>query len=82
MPELLGVAAHDGVLTLRIRAPVATDFGVAFWVDPAVAGWTSPNVIPAGRAGAVAFFDLVRGDNTIALGCRACTSMPFPYAGT
>jgi hypothetical protein len=82
MPELLGVSARDGVLTLRLRAPIATDFGVAFWVDPAVAGWTSPNVIPAGRAGAVAFFDLVRGDNTITLGCRACTSAPFPYAGT
>jgi hypothetical protein len=82
MPELLGVAARDGVLTLRFRAPVATDFGVAFWVDPAVAGWTSPNVIPAGRAGAVAFFDLVPGDNTITLGCRACTAAAFPYAGT
>jgi hypothetical protein len=83
MPVLLGLSAHDGVLTLRLRAPVATDFGVAFWVDPAVAGWTSPNVIPAGRAGAVAFFELVRGDNTIALGCRACSSSAtFPYAGT
>ncbi len=82
MPELLGVSADAGVLSLRLRAPVATDFGVAFWVDPAVAGWTSPNVIPAGRAGAVAFFDLVRGDNTITLGCRACTSRTFPYAGT
>jgi len=74
MPELLGASARDGVLTLHFRAPVATDFGVAFWADPAVAGWTSPNVIPAGRAGAVAFFNLVRGDNTITLGCRACTA--------
>lgn len=82
MPELLGVSARAGVLTLRFHAPVATDFGVAFWVDPAVAGWTSPNVVPAGRAGAVAFFDLVQGDNTIALGCRACSSDTFPYAGT
>ncbi len=82
MPVLLGVTARDGVLTLHFRAPIATDFGVAFWVDPAVAGWTSPNVIPAGRAGAVAFFDLARGDNTVTLGCRACTSDTFPYAGT
>ena len=83
MPELLGASARDGVLTLHFRAPVATDFGVAFWADPAVAGWTSPNVIPAGRAGAVAFFNLVRGDNTITLGCRACTAaLTFPYAGT
>ena len=83
MPQLLGASAREGVLTLRFRAPIATDFGVAFWVDPAVAGWTSPNVIPAGRAGAVAFFDLVRGDNTITLGCRACTeAVTFPYAGT
>ncbi len=82
LPRLLAVSAAGGVLTLRFHAPVATDFGVAFWVDPAVAGWTSPNVIPAGRAGAVAFFDLAAGDDTITLGCRACTSTNFPYAGT
>jgi hypothetical protein len=82
MPQLLGVTAAGGTLTLRFSAPVATDFGVAFWTDPAVAGWTSPNVVPAGHAGAVAFFDLVPGDNTIVLGCHACTSLTFPYAGT
>jgi hypothetical protein len=82
MPVLLGVEASGGILTLRFRAPIATHFGAAFWVDPSVAGWTSPNVVPAGRAGAVAFFDLVQGDNTITLGCRICTSPTFPYAGT
>lgn len=82
MPELRAISAQGGVLTLRFHAPVATDFGVAFWVDPAVAGWTSPNVIPAGRAGAVAFFNLAAGDDTVTLGCRACTSTTFAYAGT
>lgn len=82
MPELLGTDVAGGVVTLRFRAPVATRFGVAFWVDPAIAKWTSPNVIPAGRAGAVAFFDLAAGENTVRLGCRACTSTTFAYAGT
>lgn len=82
MPVLLSSDASGGVLTLRIRAPIATRYGAAFWVDPSFAGWTSPNVIPAGHAGAVAFFDLVQGDNTITLGCRKCTSTMFPYAGT
>lgn len=82
MPVLRGITAAGGVLTLRFHAPVATDFGVAFWVDPAVAGWTSPNVIAAGRAGAVAFFNLPAGDDEITLGCRACTSTTFAYAGT
>jgi hypothetical protein len=82
MPRLLGVDVAGGVVTLRFNAPVATRFGAAFWADPAVVGWTSPNVLPAGRAGAVAFFDLAAGDNTITLGCRACTSATFDYAGT
>jgi hypothetical protein len=82
MPVLLGTAASGGILTLRIRAPIATPYGAAFWVDPSLAGWTSPNVVPAGRAGAVAFFDLTQGDNTITLGCRICTSTTFLYAGT
>jgi hypothetical protein len=81
MPALRGISVASGVVTLRFHAPVATDFGVAFWVDPAVAGWTSPNVIPAGRAGAVAFFNLAAGDDEITLGCRACTSTTFAYAG-
>jgi hypothetical protein len=82
MPRLQSVSADHGIVTLRFWAPVATDFGVAFWVAPTTAGWTSPNVIPAGRAGAVALFDLVRGDNTVTLGCRTCNSDTFPYAGT
>jgi hypothetical protein len=81
MPTLTDVRASAGVLTLRLHAPIATDFGVAFWTDPAAAGWTSPNVVPAGRAGAVAFFNLAAGDNVVTLGCRICTSTTFPYAG-
>jgi hypothetical protein len=80
MPTITGAAASGGVLTVHLRAPVATRFGLAFWTDPALAGWTSPNVFAAGHAGAVAFFDLVAGDNTITLGCRACTSTTFAYA--
>ncbi|HTJ28791.1 MAG TPA: hypothetical protein VMA36_21735 [Candidatus Limnocylindria bacterium] len=80
MPTITSAAASGGVLTLHLRAPVATRFGLAFWTDPALAGWTSPNVFAAGHAGAVALFDLVAGDNTITLGCRACTSTTFPYS--
>ncbi len=80
MPVLGAVSAAGGVLTLHFHAPVATRFGVAFWTDPRAARWTSPNVIPAGRAGAVALFDLPAGDSTITLGCGACTSTTFPYA--
>jgi hypothetical protein len=81
MPILRGIEANGGILTMRIRAPIATRYGAAFWVDPSVGGWTSPNVVPAGRAGAVAFFDLAQGDNTITLGCQICTGLTFPYAG-
>ena len=81
-PQLVGASASGGVLTLRYRSPVATRYAAAFWSDPALMGWTSPNVVPAGRAGAVAFFDLPAGDATITLGCAACTGAAFPYAGT
>jgi len=80
MPSLVGVTAAAGVLTLRFQAPVATRFGVAFWSDPATMRWTSPNVVPAGRAGAVAFFDLAAGTSTVTLGCGACTSTTFAYS--
>lgn len=82
MPELRSAEASHGTLTLTYYAPVATRFGAAFWTAPDAVGWTSPNVIPAGRAGAVAFFDLVPGENTIVLGCRHCDSTTLPYAGT
>ncbi len=81
MPSVSSFVVADETVTMTFQAPKATAFGVAFWSDPTVLGWTSPNVIPAGRAGAVAFFNLGQGETTIRLGCKNCTSASFPYAG-
>jgi hypothetical protein len=80
MPQLALVAAANGVLAVAFSAPRATHFGIAIWGDPDAMGWQSPNVFPAGRAGAVAVFDLPAGISQFTLRCRACTSSTFPYS--
>ncbi len=82
MPQLVFANFHGGALTLRFDSPVATRFGVALWSDPAFVRWTAQHadVTYAGRAAAVAAFDLRRGVNEIVLRCTGCDSATFPVA--
>lgn len=80
-PRLLETTIGEGHITLRFESLISMRYGVAFWSDPAIMRWTSPNVVPAGRAGAVAFFNLEPGINVITLGCIGCTRAALPYAG-
>ena len=73
-------AASDGEIVLRFDAPIAQRFGIAFWTDPATVGWQSAGVVSAGRAGAVAVFDLPEGIRDIRLRCRHCASLTFPLS--
>ena len=77
LPLLFG-----GVLTLSFDSPVAVRYGVALWSDPAKVRWSGANALVsyAGRAAAVAAFDLPRGRSTVSLRCMGCTGTTFPIA--
>ena len=77
----LSLAAVDrGRLVLQFDAPVAQRFGIAIWSDPRPLGWDASKVVPAGRAGAVAAFDLPEGVSHVEVGCAHCTSLEFPLS--
>jgi hypothetical protein len=82
MPTLTGAQLRDGVLTLSFDAPVAVRYGVALWSDPAKVRWSASHALItyAGRAGAVAAFDLPRGASDVVLHCTGCSSTTFPIA--
>jgi hypothetical protein len=82
MPALVGARLSDGVLTLSFDSPVAVRYGVALWSDPAKVQWSAAHatVTYAGRAAAVAAFDLPRGRSAVTLRCTGCTSTTFPIA--
>jgi hypothetical protein len=82
MPTLTGAQLRTGVLTLSFDAPVAVRYGVALWSDPAKVRWSAAHALItyAGRAGAVAAFDLPRGASDVVLHCTGCSSTTFPIA--
>jgi len=71
-PALTRVARTADSLILHFQAPVATRFGVAIWSDPTALRWAPHTVVRAGRAGAVAAFDLPAGESDVALRCGLC----------
>jgi hypothetical protein len=80
MPTLTSVTVSNGTIAFALTAPVALHFGVALWSNPAALGVSGPNVVPAGRAGAVLVFDLQPGSNEVLFHCSACTGTTLPYA--
>jgi hypothetical protein len=82
MPQLVGAEFHDRTLTLDFDSPIAIRYGVALWSDPAKVRWSSTHayITSAGRAGAVAAFDLPRGRSTLILTCAGCDGAAFPLA--
>ena len=81
-PRLVSAQLHDSTLTLQFDAPVVTRYGIALWSDPAKVRWTSRQAVItyAGRAGAVAAFNLPRGRSAVELVCTGCSSALFPIA--
>jgi len=81
-PRLTAAQFRGSTLTLRFDSPVATRYGIALWSDPALVRWTSRAAVVtyAGRAGAVAAFDLPRGRSELKLRCTGCSSTTFPIA--
>lgn len=81
-PQLVGAAFHEGALTLTFESPIAVRYGVALWSDPAKIRWQSSQaaITYAGRAAAVAAFDLPRGRFALQLQCIGCSSASFPLA--
>ena len=81
-PRLTSAQFRDSTLTLRWDSPSATRYGVVLWSDPALLQWTSRDAIItyAGRAGAVAAFDLPRGRSAVKLRCAGCSGSAFPIA--
>lgn len=73
-------AVSDGGITLRFAAPVAQRFGVALWTDPAKLGAPPGALIEAGKAGAIAVFDLPAGISDHVVRCAACRSPVFTLA--
>ena len=65
-----------GGITLRFAAPVAQRFGVALWTDPAKLGAPPGALIEAGKAGAIAVFDLPAGISDHVVRCAACRARP------
>lgn len=82
MPALVGAQLRDGTLTLSFDSPVAVRYGVALWSDPAKTRWSAAHALVtyAGRAGAVAAFDLPRGRSEVLLRCTGCSSTTLPIA--
>jgi hypothetical protein len=82
MPLLVDASFHARTLTLHFDSPIAIRYGVALWSDPAKIRWSSTHaqITYAGRAGAVAAFDLPRGRSTLALTCAGCNGSAFPLA--
>lgn len=80
MPALTSVTVSTGTIAFAFTSPAALHFGVALWSNPAALGLSGPNVVPAGRAGAVVTFDLQPGQNQIIVRCASCTSTTLPYA--
>jgi hypothetical protein len=79
-PQLTRVASGGGALVLHFNSPSAMRFGVAIWSDPQRLGVGGPSVVPAGRAGFVAAFDLPAGESDQSIPCSACGTTTFPYA--
>jgi hypothetical protein len=80
MPTISRAVASAGTLTLQISTPIATEYGVAIWADPATLGLTGSNIYIAGHAGAVATFQLPAGTSQQTIPCSACTSTTFSYS--
>ena len=82
MPSLTAATFDDGALTLVFQSRVPVRYGIALWSDPSKVRWSSAQALitAAGRAGAVAAFDLPRGHFTLVLHCTGCSSTTFPLA--
>lgn len=81
-PALTTATFRDGTLRLYFDAPTATRYGIALWSDPAKITWRASGTLItyAGRAGAVAAFDLSRGRSIIVLRCVGCAGTTLPIA--
>ena len=79
-PQLTRIASGGGTLVLHFSSPAAMHFGVAIWSDPQRLGVGGPSVVPAGRAGFVAAFDLPAGESDQSIPCTACATTTFPYS--
>ena len=79
-PRLTRIASGSGALIFHFSSPAAMHFGVAVWSDPQRLGVDGANVVPAGRAGFVAAFDLPAGESDQTVPCSACSTTTFPYS--
>lgn len=82
MPTLVGAQLRDGTLTLSFDSPAAVRYGVALWSDPTKVRWSAAHALItyAGRAAAVAAFDVPRGRSEVVLRCTGCSGTTFPIA--
>ncbi len=80
-PRLIAVEHSPAGMVFRFRASAPAHFGIAIWSDPDAIGLAAqPNVVRAGRGGAVVVFDLPAGLSKVSVRCNKCDPARLPLA--